>query len=247
MPELVGHVQELFRHPIKSVGGERITHSDVTERGLTGDRFWAVEDTEGKFGSGKSTRRFRQMNGLLNFRAVYRGEMPVLVLPDGTELDATSAEAAALLSQRTGKTVTVTPERDISHFDEGAIHFITTSALALLREKHGSNVDVRRFRPNIVIDTGDEPAHLEADWLGKQISIGTSLVLEVAYLMPRCVMVNMPQHDLPEDDRVLKSIARINEDVCFGAFARVVKPGQVNVSDGAQLQTISTSNTMVSW
>ncbi|RJF72669.1 MOSC domain-containing protein [Deinococcus cavernae] len=235
MPEPVGHVTELFRYPIKSVGGEHLTQTNVTERGLTGDRFWAVEDENGKFGSGKSTRRFRQMNGLLNFRAFSRGETPVLVRPDGTELDAISDEAATILSEHTGKTISVTPERGISHFDEGAIHFITTSALSLLRDKHGSDVDVRRFRPNIVLDTGTQPRHLEADWLGQRLSIGASLVLEVAYLMPRCVMVNMAQHDLGEDNHVLKTISKINPEVCFGAFARVIRTGQIRLGDTAQL------------
>lgn len=231
----IGRVVRLFRYPIKSVGGEAIDVAEVNERGLLGDRFWAVEDENGKFGSGKSTRRFRQMDGLLEFRATHRGATPLLVLPDGSELEATAEEATAILSQRTGKNVSVQPEREISHFDEGAIHFLTTSALALLEQVHGQSVDVRRLRPNIVLDTGKNREHLEAEWRGKQLAIGDSLIIETDYLMPRCVMVNMTQHNLPEDSRVLKSIAQINTDVCFGAFARVIQAGKIQLNDSARL------------
>lgn len=230
----IGRVTRLFRYPIKSVGGEEIQYSDVTERGFKGDRFWAVEDEEGKFGSGKSTRRFRQMSGLLDFRARYEGDVPLLILPDDSGVQATSAEATAQLRQHTGKNVSVQPERDISHFDEGAVHFITTSALALLEKVHGEPVDLRRLRPNLILDTGTATQHLEESWVGQQLTLGDTLVLEVAYLMPRCVMVNLPQHKLSEDKFLLKSIARINPEARFGALARVVRGGSLRLGDSAQ-------------
>lgn len=233
--QAVGHVSELFRYPIKSVGGERLSSAQVNRRGLEGDRFWAVEDEEGKFGSGKSTRRFRQMDGLLEFCSYYRDDLPMLVLPDGSEVEATSPEATAALRQCTGKTVTVTAERHISHFDEGAIHLLTTSALSLLNELHGTTVDVRRLRNNITLDTGKYPRHLEADWIGKRLFIGDGLVLEIAYLMPRCVMVNLAQYNLPQDPQVLKTIAKMNPDVCIGVLAHVLQSGEIKLGDTAKL------------
>ncbi|MCP2015162.1 uncharacterized protein YcbX [Deinococcus sp. HSC-46F16] len=237
MTTTVGQVVELFRYPIKSIGGERLTSAEINRRGLVGDRFWAVEDEEGKFGSGKTTRRFRRMEGLLEFRAFLRDgpDVPMLALPDGAEVLATSPEATAALRERTGQQVAVTAEREVSHFDEGALHLLTTSALGRLAQVHGAPVDVRRLRNNITLDTSPAQGHLEEEWVGRHLALGEELIVEIAYLMPRCVMVNMAQHDLPEDNRVLKSISEINPDVCLGAFAQVVQPGIVRLGDTARL------------
>jgi uncharacterized protein len=67
----VGSVAELRRYPVKSLTGEVLRAADVDVRGLVGDRAWAVTDTDGRFGSGKTTRRFRRMDGLLQLTATY--------------------------------------------------------------------------------------------------------------------------------------------------------------------------------
>lgn len=234
----VGHVSELFRYPIKSVGGEKVSRFHINERGVEGDRLWAVENEEGKFGSGKTTRRFRRVEGLLEFRSYYLEgcDIPVLVLPDGSEHPATSLEARDALVRQTGKTVEVTAEREISHFDEGAVHVLSTSSLQLLSELHGAAVDVRRLRNNITLKTSSVASHLEADWLGRQLTIGPDVVLEIFRLMPRCVMVNMKQYGLDEDHDVLKSVAKLSPDICLGAVARVLQTGLVSVGDKAYVR-----------
>ena len=59
---------EIRRYPIKSLLGERLVTVDVGDRGLAGDRLWAIRDGDGKLGSGKNTRRFRRMLGLFELR-----------------------------------------------------------------------------------------------------------------------------------------------------------------------------------
>jgi uncharacterized protein YcbX len=59
---------EIRRYPIKSLLGERLSTVEVDQRGLVGDRLWAVRDADGKLGSGKNTRRFRRMPGLFMLR-----------------------------------------------------------------------------------------------------------------------------------------------------------------------------------
>jgi hypothetical protein len=82
-----GTVERIWRYPIKSIGGERLDEVAVDARGLAGDRLYAVRDAEGKFGSGKNTRRFRRKPGLLQLQSRYPGgtvtEVPELVAPDG--------------------------------------------------------------------------------------------------------------------------------------------------------------------
>ena len=67
-------VQQVWRYPVKSLGGQRVGASLVNDRGLLGDRLWAVRDEDGKLGSGKDSRRFRRMEGLLGVTARYEAE-----------------------------------------------------------------------------------------------------------------------------------------------------------------------------
>ena len=81
------------------------------------------------------------------------------------------------------------PEGEVSHFDDGPVHLVTTSALRAVAEAHGGPVDVRHFRPNLVVDTGDAAGYPEDDWLGRRIIVG-EVELEIVAPMPRCVMVD---------------------------------------------------------
>ena len=82
----VGIVAELWRYPVKSMRGERCEQAILDGRGISGDRLYAVRDRDGKLGSGKNTRRFRRIDGLLDFRACYDGAVPVVTLPGGDQV-----------------------------------------------------------------------------------------------------------------------------------------------------------------
>ncbi|MFC4072558.1 MOSC domain-containing protein [Actinoplanes subglobosus] len=75
---------EIRRYPVKSLLGEVVEAAEADSRGLAGDRLWAVRDADGKFGSGKNTRRFRRMPGLFDLRAhtVPHAASAALPLPD---------------------------------------------------------------------------------------------------------------------------------------------------------------------
>ena len=59
-------VAELWRYPVKSLLGEQLQEVQVEERGVVGDRLYAVTDRRGKLGSGKTSRRFRRLEGLFD-------------------------------------------------------------------------------------------------------------------------------------------------------------------------------------
>ena len=82
----VGVVAELWRYPVKSMLGEQCGQVVMEDRGIAGDRLYAVRDGDGKFGSGKNTRRFRRMDGLPGFRARYDGIIPVMTFPGGHQV-----------------------------------------------------------------------------------------------------------------------------------------------------------------
>ena len=230
----VGAVVKLWRYPVKSVGGEECERLDVTMRGIEGDRRYAVLNAQGKLGSGKTTRRFRQIDGLLELRAAYRDEMPELLFPDGTRMLGSDPQIHAALSSALKVPVTLAREQDVSHLDAGPVHLITTAALAWLRSVlPDSRIDERRFRPNVVIDAPGA-GQVEQGWIGKILSIGEHVRLRVVDRTERCRMTTLAQADLPSDPRVLASIIR-DADAGFGVYADVVVPGAISRNDSCTL------------
>jgi len=108
---------------------------------------------------------------------------------------------------------------------------LTTSALRSLAEAlPDSSPDVRRFRPNIVIDTGDEPGHPELTWAGRRLSIGDAEI-EIVNDCPRCVAItHAVSDDLPVDRAILRHVVH-DLGQAVGAYARVVRHGSVRVGD----------------
>lgn len=228
------HVASLHRYPVKSLVGERLKLADVEERGLRGDRLWAVRDEDGKLGSGKSTRRFRRMTGLMDLVAGFDGDVALITFPDGRTLRGDDPSVHEALSAHVGRPVTLAREAEVSHFDDGPVHLVTSASLEVVGRHLGEPVDVRRFRPNLVVDTGDLAGFVEDGWIGQRVAVG-GVVLEVVAPMPRCVMVNLPQEGL-DAARTLDVVSELN-DGSLGVLAVVLTPGRVQVGDPVRRTT----------
>jgi uncharacterized protein YcbX len=224
---VAGTVAELWRYPVKSLRGERVDEAELKERGIPGDRLWAVTDGDGKLGSGKTTTRFRLLVGLFDLAA--RGVPPTVTLPDGGDLPL-GPELDAFLRERYGDaTLTVARESTVMHHDTAPLHLLTTASLRWLEDRlPASQVDRRRFRPNVLLETaGSEP--VEDGWVGERFALGSAIV-EVTQRTERCVMTTNPQEELGHDPAILRAVTELNE-VCLGVLARVVQPGVVRVGD----------------
>lgn len=232
----VGRIATVFRYPVKSLLGETLDQVGVDERGLVSDRLFAVRDLDGKLGSGKNSKRLRRMDGLQLLRARYdSGEVPVLELPDGTHVRADDSDAVdAALSAHAGRPVSLAREGDVSHFDDGPVHLVTTASLTTMSARHGSVVDPRRCRPNLVVDTGALQGFPEDEWLGRTLAIGDELRLRVVQPMPRCVMTTHETADLGPDPLMLKSITD-HHGGDLGVLLDVVRTGTVRVGDLVEL------------
>src|SRR3954447_20575223 len=108
-----GAVVSLWRYPVKSMMGEELNASDVTDRGLLGDRSLALIDTEtGKVVSAKNPKKWSTM---FDFRAAFseppqQGEpLPAVrvTLPDGGSVTSDDARFAELMSTGLGRPVTL--------------------------------------------------------------------------------------------------------------------------------------------
>lgn len=235
MTQPVGSVAEVWRYPVKSVLGERVPDVGVDARGLAGDRLWAVVDDDGKLGSGKSSTRFRKLEGLLDLAAAVPpgSDVPEITWSDGRRRAVGDPGLDDDLSALAGRRVRVLREGEVEHHDDGPVHLLTTASLRWLGGLLGHAVPVARFRPNLVVDTPGLEGTPEQDWVGREVRVG-EVVLRVVQPMPRCVMTTMAQADLEADPLVLRTLTeRAGAD--FGVLLEVVAPGRVSVGDEVRL------------
>ena len=223
-------IEKLWRYPVKSLLGESLTELAIDRRGVVGDRLYAISNRQGKFGSGKNTRRFRKIKGLFDFQAKYHNDIPVITFPNGRIFRGDDPNINRELSSVLGQPVTLVLEQNISHFDAGSLHLITTSSLLWLKNLlPNSTIDARRFRPNLLLDTSGTEL-VEHDWIGKKLTIGEELEIEITHLTERCIMTSFAQQELENDRNISKTIAKKSRHN-FGVYAKVIKPGTIHQGD----------------
>lgn len=269
---ILGKVTSLWRYPVKSMLGEELNSAEIAERGVVGDRAFAlVDSTTGKVVSAKHPKKWAR---LFEFSASYveaprAGQKlpPVRVtLPDGAVITSESEGLNEVFSRIVGRDVrwsapalpkpsleeywpnieglahreTVTDEAmpPNTFFDLAAIHILTTSTIARLRELYPQGrIDVRRFRPNIFIEVASgEKNFVEDGWIGHTLLIGNQVRLGITGPCPRCVMTTLPQGDLPQDSRILATAARHNQ-ANVGVYAGVLQGGLIRTGDPVRLES----------
>lgn len=115
-------------------------------------------------------------------------------------------------------------------FDAFPIHVLTTASLDAMKQLHPDGEwDRRRFRPNLLIDSGDAEGQIDAGWSGRTLRVGN---LQIRCTVPtmRCGMTMHAQDALPRDPQVLRTIVR-EADQCLGIYANVLEPATVNLGD----------------
>ncbi|MBB5866910.1 uncharacterized protein YcbX [Allocatelliglobosispora scoriae] len=141
----------------------------------------------------------------------------------------------AVTADETGALLTTGGVADGTFFDFGRLHLVTTSGLAALRAGIG---DARRFRPNIVVDTGSAAGFPEDDWVGSRLRIGEAVV-EVTVPTPRCAVPTLAHGGLPADPELMRVAARVHRVpvltlgalTCVGVYLDVVRPGLIRQGD----------------
>jgi uncharacterized protein YcbX len=131
-----------------------------------------------------------------------------------------------------------------SFFDYAAVHLLTTSSIAAMQKLYPEGrFEVRRFRPNIMIDTSGLSGlsgFVENDWVGKTIRLGDTLRLRISDPCPRCIMPTLAQGDLPADNGIFKHAIAKNRPLvpfagkelpCVGVYAQVIQAGWVKRGD----------------
>jgi MOSC domain-containing protein len=121
-------------------------------------------------------------------------------------------------------------------FDIGVVHLLTTATLDQLRELYPQGrFEVRRFRPNIVVQLrSGEKGFAENGWVGQTLAIGSAR-LNISMPCGRCVMTTLAQGDLPNDPGILRTAAQHNQ-VNVGVYASVARRGVIRRGDQVRLE-----------
>jgi uncharacterized protein len=122
-------------------------------------------------------------------------------------------------------------------FDVAVIHLLTTSTIDRLRQLYPEGrFEIRRFRPNIVVESSSEEKDFtENSWVDMKLMIGEEIVLKVIGPCTRCVMITLPQGDLPKDLGILRTVAKYNQ-VHAGVYASVHRGGTIRRGDIVQIE-----------
>ena len=280
----VGTIKQIWRYPVKGMAGELLESCPLGERGLRGDRIWALRDTAR---AEIQSCKFRPQ--LLLCSAKVRHDSPTEVdvtFPDGSVIGSNSDAVHEKLSALTGRPstlVSLEPEtntdfyrrhklddhtwlEELSATFERApgeplpdlaqlpapmvefvsllgtfflvtpLHLVTTATLTHLKAIHPqSDWNVRRFRPNLVIETDPSaPGLLEQDWIGKSILLGQARV-DCAAATPRCGAITRPQAQLGLDKTILRTV--VNEaDQNVGVYGVITDAGEVRVGDAVYVE-----------
>ncbi len=275
----IGTIRELWRYPVKSMGGERLDPATVRTGGIANDRGWAIRETAtGKIASAKQPRAYRT---LLDYSANAVGDSDDAVVTitgsDQTVVRSVDPDHADVLSRALDRAVTLERAGEVddvyesewpdieglvisnltldlpvamstektSYVDLAAIHLVSTASLAALAARLSDlEVDVRRFRPNLVIDTGAATGFVDTEWVGHEMEIGEDTVLRITDNATRCVMTTLAQGSLAQDRTVLQTLAAENQQefgglgrsACLGVYAEVVSVGSIHLGDRVRLR-----------
>ena len=283
---VAGSVAEIWRYPVKSMGGERLARSAIAARGLHADRMWAVRDVElDTFTTARRWPVLLQCSARFVEDPAGRSAGPgdqlevVVSFPDGREVSSADPAIHDRLSELVGKPARLeslpalsekqryrTPQAtkadvrrqfaipdgeplpDFSMFpvrklaelaryatpvgalyDAYPILLVTRASLRALAERSpDSRFDVRRFRPNVLIDR-DGAELAEFDWCGGRLR-APNVTFHADIPALRCSIPTRQQGDLPADPDILRTI-NAHADHCLGVYAHVAKAGTLAEGD----------------
>lgn len=229
----VGIVKQIFRYPVKSMAGESLESCTLGWHGLEGDRRFAFRRMEDSGGFPWLTAgRLPSLTRYQPFRSADDAEQPLptrVRTPEGKDVELSGEELRAEITRLYGKDVQL---MQFKHgiFDEAAVSLISLGTIHGLGIECGKLLDVRRFRPNILIESMTAEPFAEDQWVGQILQFGSDEGPEISITLRdvRCAMVNLDPDTAESDPVVLKSVARINE-VCAGVYATVTKTGTISV------------------
>ena len=238
----IGHVEAIFRYPVKSMGGEQLEGADLGWHGIDGDRRLALRriNDRGDFPWLSASK----LPDLVRFVPRRRedgapGDIPRHIrTPEGEEMPVFGEELAAEIGRRYGAPVQM---MQLKHgiFDEASISVIASDTVREIGRLAGRSLDVRRFRPNVVVRSLRPVPFQEDDWVGGGLSFGegdNAPAISVTMRDIRCSMVNLDPDSASPAPEVLKAVVRVNENTA-GIYGAITRTGRLAVGQGVFLRS----------
>ena len=240
MMKQLGHVCELVRYPVKSMAGTATDSAFLGWHGLGGDRRFA----------------FRRLGDDSGFPWLTASHLPELLLyhplgldestgeplpthvrtPAGSHVELRGGELKREIAGRYGSGVELMKLKN-GIFDDASISVICRATVAGIGRGAGVELDRRRFRANIVLETHNPEPFQEDGWVGGRLLFGESeprAAVSVTARDVRCVMINLDPDTCTRDARVMKTVVRLNANNA-GAYGTVVQTGTIRVGDPVSL------------
>jgi uncharacterized protein YcbX len=236
----IGHVCQLVRYPVKSMAGTATESAFLGWHGLEGDRRFAF-------------RRLGDHNG---FPWLTASRLPELLLYHPLGLDASAVEPlpthirtpAGVQTELRGSALeSEIDERYGGHvelmqlkhgiFDDAPVSLLSQATIAAIGRDVGVELDARRFRFNILLETDDPKPFAEDAWVGGRLVFGENEprpAVSITACDVRCKMVNIHPDTGMQDARVLKAVVRLNANNA-GVYATVVQTGMIHLGQAVAL------------
>jgi uncharacterized protein len=233
----IGRIKAIFRYPVKSMAGELLDVARLGWHGIDGDRRLAFRRLTDK--SGFPWLTASKLPQLLLYKPFgldsNTAELPPTHVrtPDGKEYELRSEELREEVSSRYGSALEL---MNLRHgiFDEACISVISLGTVHCVQRESGRDVDLRRFRPNVVIETVSAEPFEEDRWVGRTLMFGegdkgnSGAAIGVTMRDERCRMVNLDPDTAERDVQVMKTVVRLNENYA-GVYGTVVRAGELRV------------------
>lgn len=234
MPAEIGHVEAIFRYPVKSMAGERLDTATLGWHGLDGDRRLAFRRVEDR--TGFPWLSASNLPDLLRFTPHRRdddapGGLPTHVrTPEGEDMPVFGEDLAMEIGRLYGAPVQM---MQLKHgiFDDACISVIASDTVSEISRLAGESADWRRFRPNVVVRLLRPAPFQEDEWLGGALSFGAAddaPAIAVTMHDVRCSMVNLHPDSASSAPEVLKAVVRANQNNA-GIYGTVTRIGQLAV------------------
>ncbi len=237
----IGHIEGIFRYPVKSMAGERVEAVSLGWHGIDGDRRLALRRTQER--NDFPWLSASSLPDLILFTPLRhedgaQSDLPTHVrTPEGKEMAVFGEELAAEIERRHKAPVQMTHLRG-GIFDEASVSVIAAETVMEIGRLAERATDVRRFRPNIVVRLLQPHSFEEDNWVGGVLLFGEpgeGPRISVTMRDVRCSMVNFDPDSGRADPAVLKSIVRTHQNTA-GIYGTVVRIGRLAIGQPVRLQ-----------
>jgi uncharacterized protein YcbX len=256
--QVLGHVESLWRYPVKSMRGEELQEAFVGFAGIYGDRLYAFRSSAAPSGFPYLTGREQQR--MLLYRPSYRhrekmGQPPNLaeaeaLAPGLTPVYAESAERTVDVETPAGKVLAIDDPSLVTDLREGLrerheltllqsdramtdcrpISLFSTQTARQLSQEIGAELDKRRFRANIYVQLESGDGFDEDKFVGRTLRIGGRTSIAVIDRDPRCKMITLDPDTAQANPEVMRRVSQSHEGKA-GVYAAVLVEGTIRRGD----------------